>query len=92
MTGRRSDLCVSSTDGKSFELCDVIECDSIPNDSLEIPTPDVARGHRHLSRIAEYLPDLDSSAKVELLIGRDVPDVHHVMDQVLGRKGPAFAQ
>lgn len=93
MTGRQCDLQVSSLNGMStFNICDVIECDSIPNNLLEIPTPDVANAHPHLCRMAKYLPKLDSNAKVELLMGRDVPEVHHVLDQVLGGQGKPFAQ
>ena len=84
---------VQSIDGKStFELHDVIECDSIPSDLPEVATPDVALAYSHLHCIAPYLPALDPSIKVELLIGRDVPEIHHVQEQIIGGKGEPFAQ
>jgi hypothetical protein len=46
----------------------------------------------HFSRIAPYLPALEPSIKVELLIGRDIPEIHHVHEQILGDKGKPFAQ
>ncbi|XP_062603438.1 uncharacterized protein LOC134265202 [Saccostrea cucullata] len=86
-------LCVKSVDGStSFDLPEVIECDSIPSDSLEILTSDVADSFPHLQRIASYLPPFDRTVNVELLIGRDLPDVHHVRDQITGNKGQPFAQ
>ncbi|CAC5391168.1 unnamed protein product [Mytilus coruscus] len=88
MVGRyTSGIRICSIDGQStFEMPDVIECDSIPSNLPEIPTPDVANAHPHLRRIAPYLPALDPSCKVELLIGRDLPEVHHVTEQILGGK------
>ncbi|CAG2194147.1 unnamed protein product [Mytilus edulis] len=59
-------ICVRSIDGKStFELQDVIECDSIPSELPEIATPEVASAYSHLHRISSYLPPLDPSIKVD---------------------------
>ncbi|XP_071147616.1 uncharacterized protein [Mytilus edulis] len=86
-------ICVRSIDGKStFELQDVIECDSIPSELPEIATPEVASAYSHLHRISSCLPPLDPSIKVELLIGRDIPEIHHVQEQITGDKGEPFAQ
>jgi hypothetical protein len=94
LTGRlANNICVQSIDGEStFELQDVIECNSIPSDLPEVATPDVASAHSHLRRIAPYLPALEPRIKVELLIGRDIPEIHHVHEQILGDKGKPFAQ
>ena len=35
---------------------------------------------------------MDQEVKIELLIGRDIPQVHHVLDQVIGDKAQPFAQ
>jgi hypothetical protein len=80
LTGRlANNICVQSIDGEStFELQDVIECNSIPSDLPEVATPDVASAHSHLRRIAPYLPDLEPRIKVELLFGRDILEIHHV--------------
>jgi hypothetical protein len=86
-------ICVQSIDGESiFELQYVIKCDSIPSDLHEVATPDVASAHSHRRRIALYLPALEPSNKLELLIGRDIPEIHHVHEQILGDKGKPFAQ
>ncbi|CAC5418947.1 unnamed protein product [Mytilus coruscus] len=88
-----SGIRICSIDVESiFELPDVIECDSIPSNLPEIPTPDVAYAHPLIRRIAPYLPALDPSGKVELLKGRDLPEVHHVTEEILGGKGERFAQ
>ncbi|VDI60777.1 Hypothetical predicted protein [Mytilus galloprovincialis] len=77
-------ICVRSIDGKStFELQDVIECDSIPSELPEIATPEVASAYSHLHRISSYLPPLDPSIKVELLIGRDIPRFIMCKDKLL---------
>ena len=94
LTGRlASNICVQSIDGEYiFELQDVIKCDSIPSDLHEVATPDVASAHSHLRRIALYLPALEPSNKFELLIGRDIPEIHHVHEQMFGDRGKPFAQ
>jgi hypothetical protein len=94
LTGRlANNICVQSIDGEStFELQDVIECNSIPSDLPEVATPDVASAHSHIRRIAPYLPALEPRINVELLIGRDIREIHHVHEQILGDKGKPFAQ
>ena len=48
--------------------------------------------HAHLQDIACHLPELDEEAGIHLLIGRDLIDVHHVVDQKIGPPGSPFAQ
>ncbi|CAC5421662.1 unnamed protein product [Mytilus coruscus] len=86
-------ICVRSIDGKStFELQDATECDSILSELPEVATPEVAFAYSHLRHISSYLPPLDLSIKVELLIGRDITEIHHVHEQITGDKGEPFAQ
>ena len=73
-------------------LPQITECTTIPNNRSEIPTPDVASAYRHLEDIAPYLPDLDDSADILLLIGRDMILAHHVLDQREGDSKQPFAQ
>jgi hypothetical protein len=48
---------VESWDGTSCHtLPTVIECNKIPNDASEIPTPEVAKLHSHLNSIADKIP------------------------------------
>jgi hypothetical protein len=75
-----------------FDLPEIIECDSIPSDLSEIPTPEVALHHAHFNEIALKLPELDPNVKFGMLIGRDLPNIHHVKDQIIGSKGQPFAQ
>ncbi|XP_070203432.1 uncharacterized protein [Littorina saxatilis] len=94
MTGRRGqNLTVQSLDGQTtLKLPTVIECDNIPDNRSEIPTDDVAKCHSHLHSIVGQIPPLRSDVPISLLIGRDLPEAHHVLDQVTGPPMSPFAQ
>jgi hypothetical protein len=52
--GRRSSgFMIRSLDGTVLEMPTLIECDTIPNNRSEIPSPEVARNYPHLADIAE---------------------------------------
>ncbi|XP_061191733.1 uncharacterized protein LOC133199970 [Saccostrea echinata] len=90
---RANDLCIQPCDGgETFDLPPVIECDNMPNDRSEIPTPEIARYYEHLHHIACHIPELDQSAEISLLVGRDLPEVHHVKSQAIGPRQTPFAQ
>ena len=79
---------VESLDGHTMlKLPTLLECDQIPNDRNEIPTPDVAQHHTHLKDIAKHIPPLDNDANILLLLCRDLPEAHHVLDQRIGMLG-----
>ena len=92
--GRRAtDLWVRSIDGlTNVKLPSVIECDDIPNELSEIPTPNVAKAYKHLHHLADHIPEMNPNCKIQLLIGRDLPEAHHVLEQVTGNRGMPFAQ
>lgn len=79
-SGRRAkDFVVESLDGKvSMMLPTLIECNSIPDNRLEIPTPEAAAFHPHLQAIASQIPPLDPAADILILIGRDLIRAHKV--------------
>ncbi|XP_054867909.1 uncharacterized protein LOC129347292 [Amphiprion ocellaris] len=84
---------IESLDGKRvLSLPPLIECNEIPNDRSEIPTPDAARCHSHLEKIAQYIPELDPNAEILILLGRDILRVHKVRQQVNGPHNAPFAQ
>lgn len=93
-TGRRAQgLVVESLDGSfKMPLPTVIECDEIPDNRSEIPTPDIARYHEHLRDLESELLPLNSEADILLLIGRDLPDVHQILEQRTGPVRSPFAQ
>jgi len=70
----------------------LIECNQIPDNRSEIPTPEAADAHPHLSHIAAQLPPLDTSANILLLLGRDVIRVHKVCRQVNSPNKAPYAQ
>ncbi|KAK3105444.1 hypothetical protein FSP39_025380 [Pinctada imbricata] len=70
----------------------IIELDGIPNNRQEIPTPDVALAYPYMSDISPFIPEKDQSADILLLIGRDVIQAHHVLDQRMGPDNSPFAQ
>lgn len=77
-------LTIQSLDqGYSLSLPTVIECSDIPDDVTEIPTPDVAEHFPHLQEIAHLIPPYDPDVQIGLLIGRDLTEAHHVLDQIV---------
>ncbi|XP_062583176.1 uncharacterized protein LOC134244932 [Saccostrea cucullata] len=75
-----------------LQLPAVTECSHLPNNREEIPTPEVAQNYAHLLDIAQYIPPLDDGAQIMLLIGRDVIQAHHVLDQRIGPANAPYAQ
>lgn len=57
----------------------------------DIATLEIARHYTHLMDIQEFIPPL-SEARTLLLIGRDLPVAHHVLDQRVGSGNEQFAQ
>ncbi|XP_052073800.1 uncharacterized protein LOC127711732 [Mytilus californianus] len=94
MNGRCAEsLIVESLSGNGkLETPSVIECSAIPDEKSEIPTPDIAKSYPHLREIAHQMLDLNPNIDIQLLIGRDVPEAHHVNRQLTGPKGTPFAQ
>ncbi|CAG2225411.1 unnamed protein product [Mytilus edulis] len=94
MNGRCAEsLIVESLSGNGeLEIHSVIECSAIPDEKSEIPTPDIAKSYPHLREIAHQMLDLNPNIDIQLLIGRDVPEAHHVFRQLTGPKGTPFAQ
>lgn len=92
--GRRaSGYEVESLDGTvRIPLPSLIECDDIPNNREEIPTPEVALHHAHLRSVARFIPDIDPQAPIMLLLGRDIIRVHKVREQVNGSHNLPYAQ
>ena len=91
--GRRlTGLIISSKHGRTSRLPTLIECDGISQDKKEIPTPEIAREHPHLRSIAVEIPPLDKEAKIQLLIGRDAPELRKVRALKNGPKGAPWAQ
>ena len=68
------------------------ECDTIPQDKREIPTPSMAKRFPHLTAIASEIPPLDETAKVHLLIGRDAPELLKVRESRNGLRGAPWGQ
>ena len=90
--GRRvSDIVIKSLDGVQAELPTLVECDSIPQDKREIPTPEMARRFDHLQDISEEIPPLDENAGIHILIGRDAPELLKVRAFKNGAAGAPWA-
>ena len=75
-----------------LSLPTLIECDHIPDNRDEIPTPQVVQNHFHLHDLAGTIQPLDDSCQILLLIGRDLPVAHHVLDQKVGSDRDPYAQ
>ena len=64
---RITGLIIRSIHGRTSRLPTLTECDGIPQEKKEIPTPEIAREHPHLRSIAEEIPPLNKEAKIQLL-------------------------
>ena len=88
-----SDYIVESYDEECMlNLPTMIECDDIPNERSEIPTPDIGKNYPHLEEACKHLYPLQKNAEILLLIGRDLPEAHHVHTQFIGNTSTPFAQ
>lgn len=92
--GRRATgFIIESLDGvMKVKLPTLIECNNMPDDRAEIPTPDAARWHTHLKPIANCIPPLDPEAQILLLLGRDILQVHKVREQRNGPNNAPYTQ
>ncbi|KAK3752635.1 hypothetical protein QZH41_000499 [Actinostola sp. cb2023] len=90
--GRRVAGIMIDANGKSSKLPTLVECSHIPRDKGEIPNPEIANRFDHLRGIAEEIPPLDNQADVQLLIGRDAPELLKVRAFKNGPKGAPWAQ
>ena len=91
--GRRvAGITVRSLSGAEFAVPTLTECDTIPQDKPEIPTPDMARSFPHLKAIAHEIPPVNETAKIHLLLGRDAPELLKVREFKNGPKGAPWAQ
>ena len=84
---RVAGITAQSISGAEFVLPTLTECDIIPQDKCEIPTPSMARKFPHLTAIAHEIPPLDETAKVHLLIGQDALELLKVRESRNGPRG-----
>ena len=83
---------VKSQDGKTFKLPTLVECGSIPQSKEEIPTPNIGTRFSHLRELVKHFPPIDSKVKIQILIGRDAPDLMKVRASRNGPRGAQWAQ
>lgn len=81
-----------SLSGPEFLLPTLTECDTNPQDKSELPTLDMAKSFPHLIDIAQEIPSPDESAKIQLLIGQDAPELLKVREFRNGPRGAPWAQ
>ena len=92
-SGRRiSGVVLRSLTGIIAKLPQLVECTNIPEDKREIATPEMARRFSHLKEIADEIPPCDPKASVEILIGRDAPELLKIRASRNGPKGAPWAQ
>lgn len=93
-SGRRANgYQIEAVNGEvSLMLPTLIECDDLPDNRDEIPTPEAAIHHLHLKSLASKIPPLDNNAQILLLLGRDILRVHKVRQQINGPGDAPFAQ
>lgn len=81
--GRKvSSIIVESLDGKTkVKLPTLLECNYLPDNRSEIPTPECTQYFPHLRPVADKIPPLDTSAPILLLFGRDILSLQKVREQ-----------
>ena len=91
-SGRRAHtFIIESFDSSvALDLPVVTECDVIPDNRNEIPTPDITRHYHHLHNLESMIPSLDDDAKIVLLVGRDL--LKDQLDQRIGSDSAPYAQ
>jgi hypothetical protein len=93
VSGRRANgYIIESLQGYKLDLPTLIECNDIPDNRAEIPTPEVARQYTHLKDIASLIPPIDGDANISLLLGRDIIKAHQVLDQRIGPGNSPYGQ
>ncbi|XP_037503363.1 uncharacterized protein LOC119378234 [Rhipicephalus sanguineus] len=75
-----------------LHLPPLLECNEIPDNRSEIPTPDAAQSYPHLRKIANEIPPIDSEANILLLLGRDILRAHKVRRTLNGPHDAPYAQ
>lgn len=88
MTG----IVLKSLKGTKSELPTLTECNNIPRDKQDFPTPEMARRLPPLSDIVNGIPQLDENAEIHLLLGQDAPELLKVREFRNGLKGAPWAQ
>ena len=78
--------------GRTIRLPQLVECSNIPQDKLEIATPEMAMQFPYLKEVAKEIPHYDPKAKVEILVGRDASELLKVRASKNGQKGALWAQ
>lgn len=93
-SGRRAaNFIIESMDGKvKLPLPPLIECDMVPDDRTEIPSPEAAHYHPHLRPVANKIPPVDQDVPILLLLGRDILRLHKVRKQINGPHNAPYAQ
>lgn len=88
-----SSFFIESLDGGIvLPLPRLLECNAIPDNRAEIPTPSAALFHRHLKPIAHLIPELDPNVSIMLLLGRDIIRLHKVRKRINGPADAPYAQ
>ena len=83
-SGRRAvNFVIESVEGKvQLPLPPLIECDMVPDERAEIPSPEIALHHPHLQPVANKIHPVDQNAPILLFLGRDILRVHKVREQI----------
>ena len=82
---------IKSLNGMVTKLPKLIECEHIPQEKDEIPTPSMTKHFPHLYDITNEIPPLDKDANIEILLGRDAPELLKVREFRNGPKGAPWA-
>ena len=78
--------------GRTIRFPQLVECSNIPQDKREIVILEMARHFSHIKEVAKEIPPYHPKVKVEILIGRDAPELFKVRENKNGQKGAPWVQ
>ncbi|KAI4872546.1 hypothetical protein NFI96_025158, partial [Prochilodus magdalenae] len=70
----------------------LLECNTVPDEHAEIPTPDTVQLFPHLAPVAGKIPPIEEDMPILLLLGRGVLTVHKACEQYNGPHNTPYAQ
>ncbi|KAK3082605.1 hypothetical protein FSP39_000384 [Pinctada imbricata] len=85
---------IQSLDGEhTLRLPTILECNDIPQNKNEIPSPDILHHYDHLCDLVDSIPPIalghpttiNNACNIELLIGRDLVESHFILEHRIGK-------
>ena len=77
---------------EGIPLPTLVECDQIPDEREEVPSPEAAYQHPHLRHLVNEIPAMGMNSEIFILLESDILRVHKVHKQCNGPDNASYAQ